>query len=175
MVKPMRDKVLAAFGIYYEGGTIAAARKAAGLSSQQFYDTLHDNPDLWARYKHICKARGHMFADQAVGIADAMGTDTVKDFRSAREQAKTYLELAGKYNKEDFGDKLAITVEAPPSVYQALEDGRRRALLPSRDLAALPNPQAIDAEYTIPATPRDTQSRAPEKAPVFDPIGLLDD
>src|SRR5690348_15792535 len=84
MMEAMRDKVLAALAIYYEGGPIAAARKAVGIRAGDFYDALFDHPDLKARYQHIKKARGDMFADEAVGVADDMGTNKgIADFRCA--------------------------------------------------------------------------------------------
>lgn len=164
----MRDKVLEIFRRYAEGGSVQAARDAVGLCGRDFYRTLRDHPDLKEEYHRIQEDRGDMMIDESY----VLSTDGQIDPHVARVQADIKMKVAGKFAPQRFGDRVALQVEAGPSLVSALELAKTRALLPSRDPAPALTAQVIDVESETVSQSRDTQSRI---SPVSDPIGLFDE
>lgn len=166
----MRNKVLAVFETYAEGPSIRKSRELHKVSASDFYKTLHANPDLALQYRFIQKSRADMCVDRAQEIADDCATvrdpvdvllGTVKpppDPRLARVAIDGLRGIGGVYDRERFGDKLAIEHDVKPNLIDAIQAGRSRALLPSRDLHPIINVQAVDITPLLPASATDMQS-----------------
>ena len=166
----MRDKVLAAIEVYSAGGTIERALQEVGISKTPFRKILKQEPEILALYEAAMRSRSYVFQDDAFAVADAMGTEEGLDPANARVKAEILLKLSGAANPDRFGAKLAVQHEVKPSLTQAIEQGRQRALRPPRDLAPV-----IDAEYTDVTAPcasetSDKQSAAVENLPAPDAI-----
>ena len=157
----MRDKVLKIFEINAEGGSVAPAIDSTGLKRGLFYKFLRENPDLQQLYYEIQRSKADAIVDEAYQIS----MNDKADPRLARVQAEIRLKIAATYDRQRFGDKIAVEHDAGPNLMEALEAAKSRALLPPRDPG-----KVTDAEYTeIPAPkaaePSDKQSEvSPDKA-----------
>lgn len=173
----MRNKVLAVFETYAEGLSIRKSREQHGLRAADFYKTLHDNPDLATRYRFIQKSRADMCIDRAQEIADdcatvrdpfdvLLGTEKpAPDPRLARVAIDGLRGIGGVYDSERFGTKLAIEHDVKPNLVEAIQAGRSRAALPSRDLHPVIDVQAIDITPMLTSPATDMQSEAEEIDP----------
>lgn len=174
MSEVMRNRVLAFFAVYAEGGTAREARDACGITGTDFYKTLRQNPDLDELYREIQRNRADMMVDEAY----ALSTDTSILPQAARERSAIRVKIAGLYDRKRFGDKIAVEVETGPSLTLAIEAARRRAdaaLQPPCDLGA-----TIDADFRMIEPPNardatDCQSAAPLKSAALRPSNPFED
>lgn len=147
MADTHRDKVLQAFELYFEGGTIKRAIAAVKMSHATFYQTLVDNPDLLAKYREIQQSRADMMVDEVYAI----GEGEIGDPRAAQVAITARTTVAGFYDRRRFGQKVALEIETGPNLLAALTERQRELLRPAQ-------PKAIDVD----ATPVD-----PDEADIF--------
>ena len=136
----MREKILATIETYAAGGTISAALEANGISKTPFYKMLRQVPEIMALYEAAIKVRGYVMLDEAYEI----GSDEKLDPRSVRVMAEIRMKIAALNNPDRFGDRVNVQHEVKPDLQAAIEAGKRRAAIPTRDLA-----EVIDAEYSV--------------------------
>lgn len=163
----MREKVLAIFKEYSEGGTIRSARDAHGVNGFDFYRLLRQQPDLKALYHQIQEARADMMYDEAYEIS----TDESKAPHAARVMAEIRMKIGQAYDRKRFGDKVSVEVDAGPNLHAALEAAKTRVLLPVRDPAQITDAQYVDITQQSSGETTDQQSVA---APYVLPPGVPD-
>ena len=174
---PMRNKVLAVFETFSEGCSIRKAREKHGLHPAHFYAAINSDQELKAQYLALKKSRGDMLMDRAAEIAwdcgqtrnplaVELGTEKPPpDPRLARVAIDGLRAAAGVYDREQFGDKLALQIEAKPSITAAIEAGKQRASLPMRDLAQVTDAQVVDVTPQLVAHATDVKSDAAPSTP----------
>lgn len=138
MSEPLRNKVLAFFAIYAEGGTAKDAREQCSLTGTDFYKTLRQDAELETLYREIQRNRADMMVDEAY----ALSTDTTILPQAARERSAIRVKIAGLYDRKRYGDKIQLEVDTGPSLTAAIDAARRRALQPPCDLA-----EPLEVEY----------------------------
>lgn len=157
----MRDKVLAAIEVYAAGGTIERALESVGISRGPFRRLVRTDPDVLAAYESAMRSRSYVFLDEAYTVSDQMGTENGLAPMDARVKSEILLKLSGANNPERFGAKLAIQHEVKPNLIAAIDEGKRRAALPQRDLALITDAQYTVIEPQIATVTSDKQSAAP--------------
>lgn len=157
----MRNKVLRAFELYSEGGSIGKHLDTVGLSRRDFYRTKRNDHELSAIYLEIQEARADMMVDEAYEL----GSDTSLDPRAMRAMVEVRVKIAGMFDRKRFGDKIAVEHEIRPNLVAAIESGRSRAALPSRDLHPIIDVQAIDITPMLASSATDMQSEEGEIDP----------
>lgn len=146
----MRDKVLAAIELYASGGTITKAIAEAGLRSvTPFYATIRKDAEVMALYEAAIKTRSYVMLDEAYEL----GSDKDLDAKKARAQSEIRFKIANLTNPDRFGDRLKLEHEVRPSLIQAIDQGKARALRPQCDPALI-----TDAEYTVIPSTCDVQA-----------------
>lgn len=138
MSEALRNKVLAFFARYAEGGTAREAREQCGLTGTDFYKALRQDAELETLYREIQRNRADMMVDEAY----ALSTDTDILPQAARERSAIRVKIAGLYDRKRYGDKIQLEVDTGPSLTAAIQAAKQRALQPPCDLA-----QVTDAEY----------------------------
>jgi hypothetical protein len=167
----MRDKVLRAFEMYAEGGTIRAARDKLGIGGLAYYQCLRDNPDLKRLYYEIQEARADMMVDEAYAIS----MDSSLHPQAARVMADIRIKIAAAFDRKRFGEKVAVELDAGPNISEALAAARARTLRPPSDLAQIAAGQVIDITPTTLDATTDKQSAAPSAEPASDEPGSIFD
>lgn len=177
----MRDKVLAVFQTYSEGGSCRRAREQHEITSAAFYKTLADNPDLDTQYRTIQAARADMSVDRMLELAndcvkspeqliesiaewrgEGLTEDQITvlmrpvDPRHVRVAMDGLRATAEMYDRKRYGQRVAIDTEIKVSLTEAIEQGKQRALRPPCDPALI-----TDAEYTV--IPSTCDARASDK------------
>lgn len=155
----MRDKVLAVLETYSAGGTLKAALKAHALHPHSFYTFLDDNPEIMAKHQAIKRHRADMMVDEAYEI----GTDENAEPRRARVQIDSRIKIAGFYDRQQFGEKIDLTVHNHVDLSAALLEARNRALpQPLRNLENVQDAEFVALPGAIDSGTADKQSAAPK-------------
>lgn len=172
----MRNKVLAVLSAFAEGGTLRDALSKESLTWQAFYRVLRETPDLMNDYHDHQRNRAEMAGDEILEIAKRL-MSTEKDEKGVlidaldARRARVAGELLGKmmerYSPDRFGQRMNVQVEAKPNLLEAIEAGKRRSLLPHRNLAQIENAQLIDITPTIPMRATDKQSGERTETPIL--------
>lgn len=171
----MRNKVLAVLATYSEGRTIRASLKEHSVSWQKFYRALREEPDLLKEYYERQEDRGEMAGDRLVQLTEELLQPPHEDengvliappdARNAHVAGNLLLKIMETYKPGRFSPKMQVQIEAKPNLVAAIESGRSRAALPSRDLHPIIDVQAVDITPLLPASAPDMQSEEGEIDP----------
>lgn len=153
------EKVMAVLDLFAEGGSIQDHMKAVGINSRTFYGHVYKNAELDSLYKDIKRGRADMNVDEAYRT----GMDSTLDSRRARVRSEILLKIAAFYDRQQFGDKIDVTVDQRVSISGALSEARARALRPGRDLSQVQDAVIVPMQQLSDMRPPDNKSDAPAK------------
>jgi hypothetical protein len=165
----LRNKVLAFFAAYAEGGSSRVARTAARINGEEFYRALQKHPDLNEQYERIQRQRADMMVDEAYEIS----MDDALSPQAARERATIRINIAKLYDRKRFGDKVDINVSGAIDVNAAIDAAHARIATLPCDLTLLPDGTYGALPSVLPSSATDTSSvsAAPDGVDPFEGLG----
>lgn len=162
-----REKVLAAFALYQEGGSLTDALTRMGLSNAAFYQTKLDYPDLHQKYLAIQETRADMGYDQIFQISEKLlhpgflpdgSMCEPIDPRSARVAIDAKIRMAAAFDRKRFGERVDVGIGPSVDVLAAISEAKARLNRPQRDLPQIIDAQFIEIEPNAEAQSPDKQS-----------------
>lgn len=153
------QKVMRVLDLFAEGGSLQDHMKATGVNSRTFYGHVYKDPELDSLYKDIKRGRADMNVDEAYRT----GMDSALDSKQARVRADILMKIAAFYDRQQFGDKIDMTIDQRVSVSAPLAAARARALRPGRDLGQVQDAVIVPMQQLSDMRPTDKQSGVPPK------------
>lgn len=139
-----------------DGETLKAIARSWQIPYGKFAEWIVEDSERSAMYSGALKLWGDALAQEVVQIADEVEADR-DAVAKAKLQAQVRMQLAGKWNRERYGESTEVKHTGSVSlvaILSGLPRGREIDVTPAGATGALPSPAAPDT-VTLPQTAPD--------------------
>jgi hypothetical protein len=131
------DEAMKVIGQVYEGKSLSEIVGKTNI--QTFHKALLTYPALDSIYVRAKFARAELIADQIIDIAD-----TEEDAHRARNRIDARKWCASKLDPKTYGDRIDMNISGSVNIASALEDAKKRVMLPGCYQQDIIDAQATD-------------------------------